>query len=545
MIRKYVQKESKLLLLNIMFAALAVVLMLTAAVTMGEIVDVAQRSNFRELVQYAVISVLLLLSLWLVNVVSKFFQSKFQANISIGIKNDIVQTLMNSSMEVFNAHGFDYYFNLISNDVETLRTGFLASISGVIINAIGTVVSSAFLISFHPVLFFISIVLSLLPLVISNLFLNPMEKANQNKSDANEHHIENMHELIYGLDLIKRSGKSRIFLDKFNENNAKLFQEIVRLDTVYTFANRGMWTMSSLIQVILIFLCAIFIMHGKMTPGTLVSVVILVTYFSEYITNFINNLMEMRSYKPIINKLSPYLEDEKHPKRNDMKAFDKKDNIETEMEGSNSAISFQNVDFSFDDKTIFDELSFEVFKNQCMAIIGKSGVGKSTLIKLILKFYMSYTGDIYVENKNLRDIEETELYKDVYLVPQDSYIFKMSLFHNVSMYDEATEDNLKHVEKILDFMNLKHLIDVYGLNDKSLEADNLSGGEKKRISIARGLYQRSRILLFDEPTASLDPVQTEKINELIFNMEGVTRLVVTHNWDTEYLEKFDSVLRLS
>ncbi len=94
---------------------------------------------------------------------------------------------------------------------------------------------------------------------------------------------------------------------------------------------------------------------------------------------------------------------------------------------------------------------------------------------------------------------------------------------------------------ILNELNIGYLVDEDG-NDKAVDLGKLSGGEKKRIAIARGLYQDSGILIFDEPTAGLDPPQAKVINEIIFNLDDKLRIIITHNWDKDYLSSFDQVI---
>lgn len=160
-----------------------------------------------------------------------------------------------------------------------------------------------------------------------------------------------------------------------------------------------------------------------------------------------------------------------------------------------------------------------------------------------MKEMEDYTGEISVEGKSLQDWREESLYRQVYLIPQEVFLFSASIFDNVSMFDENNDVNRERVQSILHQLGLDSLIKK-DRQDDAVFRGTLSGGEKKRIGIARALYQDSPILLFDEPTAELDPPQAKIIHDIIFRMRDKTRLVVTHNWNPDYLAQFDKVIHI-
>jgi len=149
---------------------------------------------------------------------------------------------------------------------------------------------------------------------------------------------------------------------------------------------------------------------------------------------------------------------------------------------------------------------------------------------------------IKYDNEELRDIKEDELYSKVYLVPQDSFIFKSSLYDNVTMFNGNSEGDKERFRDIIEKVNLKKFMELH--KDDELNPDEMSGGEKKRVSIARALFNNPEIIILDEPTSDLDPENKGIVNDIIFSLKDKTRLVVTHDWAEEYLKKFDKVVRL-
>lgn len=193
------------------------------------------------------------------------------------------------------------------------------------------------------------------------------------------------------------------------------------------------------------------------------------------------------------------------------------------------SIEFQDIILQFDDeKKILDTLSFQLNPKEKIAIIGGSGSGKSSCLKLIMKLYKATQGNIFISGQNIQSISNQELYKHIAIVPQHSYIFAGSIRENIrynqkNITDETIIDILKKI-KLYDKINsLEHGLDTL------LENIDFSGGEKQRISIARALVRNPDIFLFDEITASLDTKIEGEIKEYLDEiLIDKTVIFVTH-----------------
>jgi len=135
---------------------------------------------------------------------------------------------------------------------------------------------------------------------------------------------------------------------------------------------------------------------------------------------------------------------------------------------------------------------------------------------------------------------EADIYSVVGVVGQSSFMLNDTLRNNITMFDNTAD-----ITALLDDLQLTALAERVGDTPLGDFGDNISGGEWQRISIARTLHKQPKIIIFDEPTTGLDPENTRLINEYIFTLEGVTRIVVSHDWDEEYLAQFDDVIRLT
>ncbi|MGH9915368.1 MAG: ABC transporter ATP-binding protein [Pyrinomonadaceae bacterium] len=198
------------------------------------------------------------------------------------------------------------------------------------------------------------------------------------------------------------------------------------------------------------------------------------------------------------------------------------------------AIEFLDVDLSFDDRKVLDGLSFQVRKGETKVILGGSGGGKSTAIKLVLGLLKPDSGQIFIDGEDITDLNEVEMMRvrqKIGMVFQEGALFdSLSVYDNVAyrLHEmEVEEDEVEQeVRRMLRFVNLEDAIDKMPIE--------LSGGMRRRVGIARALVGGPRILLFDEPTAGLDPPTARTICELavkLRDLEEVSSIFVTHEMD--------------
>ncbi|MBO6178470.1 MAG: ABC transporter ATP-binding protein [Selenomonadaceae bacterium] len=196
-------------------------------------------------------------------------------------------------------------------------------------------------------------------------------------------------------------------------------------------------------------------------------------------------------------------------------------------------IKIKNVSKIFGDKAALDNVSFDVKKGETLAVIGGSGSGKSTLLRLMIGLIKPTSGEIYMDGEPLSDKTEAEWDKlrlKMGMVFQYSALFdSMTVGENVAFgLREHTDLPNEEIEKII-----KEKLELVGLpNVENLMPNELSGGMKKRVSLARAIAINPSIIFYDEPSSGLDPITTRKIDELIKDTQKalkVTSVVVTHD----------------
>lgn len=286
----------------------------------------------------------------------------------------------------------------------------------------------------------------------------------------------------------------------------------------------------SLISTNLIFwVGGYFILKGHMSLGQLMSFYALSTFFITPLNKFIEFQPEIQEAIVSAERIGEILE----TRQEEVTSTDYFSESNTNI---NYPIEFQNVTFRYGTKKpVFENLSFSTLNNHKIAFVGASGCGKSTIIKLLLKFYDIEDGNILIGNKNIKQINTAFLRKKIGYVPQEVYLFSGTIFDNIVM--GRNEFSINDVEKACkkaqasDF--IEQLPDKYysKINERG---SSLSGGERQRIALARALLDNPQILLLDEATSALDTISErsfQKVIDELGNNEIIT-ITIAHRLTT-------------
>ena len=210
-----------------------------------------------------------------------------------------------------------------------------------------------------------------------------------------------------------------------------------------------------------------------------------------------------------------------------------------------SQISFNNVSFKYDQNKILKNISFDVNKGDMVAIVGASGSGKTTLVNLIPRFYDKISGNILIDDFDIKDLSRSNIRSLIGIVSQESILFNSSIKENIVLGD-SDENNYSRLKDSIDIANAQEFIEEfpeklnYNVGDNG---SNLSGGQKQRIAIARAVYSNCPILILDEATSSLDS-ESEKLvqNAIDKLMVDKTSIVIAHRLST--IQNADKIIVL-
>ena len=197
-------------------------------------------------------------------------------------------------------------------------------------------------------------------------------------------------------------------------------------------------------------------------------------------------------------------------------------------------VSFKNVNFWFGKRHILKNLSFDVAPGKKVAIVGPTGAGKSTISKLLFRFYDPSSGKIYIDDQCIMDVTQTSLRSKIGVVPQDTVLFNDTIKYNISYSKPGS--SLEEIKKAAKLSSIDKFIDSLDLEYDTIVGERglkLSGGEKQRVAIARALLKNPKIFIFDEATSALDTKTEKSIEKSLKKLSNNnTTLVIAHRLST-------------
>ena len=447
-------------------------------------------------------------------------------------KEYVFTRLCQKGIGAFSSENSSLYISALSNDAAAVEMNYLANVFIVVENFALFIGALALMFYYNPLLTVLAILLALLPLAASICTGNLVAKAEKNVSDQNETYMSTLKDSLVGFSVIKSF--------RAEAQMCRIFGEAVRkVGEAKTFRNKmqilvnGLGSISGVILQFGIFLIGAYLAlngHG-LSAGSVLVFVQLLNFVINPIGVIPQALAEIKASKALIVKVAEALESNV-----------REEGLECKKELV-TGIAVEGLSFGYEEeRKVLQDVNFTFDAGRSYAIVGSSGSGKSTLLNLLMASHDDYTGSICYDEAELRQISSESLYEMVSVVQQNVFIFNASIRDNITMFSDFPREE---VDRAIELSGLSKLIAERGEDYLCGEnGSGLSGGEKQRISIARSLLKKSRVLLVDEATAALDAQTAFQVSNAILDLKGLTRIVVTHSLDESLLKRYDCVLTL-
>ena len=380
----------------------------------------------------------------------------------------------------------------------------------------------------------VAVVLSLLT-ILTKVYISKSKKVTDLEYEKMYEATTLLNQTILGFKELKMLDVEKTYIKKYKNINDNLCELKEKKANYWVNTNVIRWDIWKVSDLFLILILIVLISQFNFDTT---KVILLSTYISNiiniYFTHIIENSVDVPNFIKNIEKNMKILSDNE---------------IKEEKYGSKELLNvkgfveFDKVNFEYENsKFALKDISFKIFPNQKTALVGKSGSGKSTIMKLILHYYENYSGSIKIDNLELKELNKKSLINNFSVVYQDPFIFNLSIRENILLSNEnATEEEFEKAckkakldEFVLKMPNGYETI----INDKST---NLSGGQKQRIAIARAIVKNSKIIILDEPTSALDKENTEYIKKLIEEL-SIDKTVIVISHDMKLIKDFDNII---
>lgn len=485
--------------------------------------------SFRTLLLISAGFVLLCAGLSLLNYAS---QPRFLERAMRQYKDFAFKKLIGKSISSFRDESAAGYLSALTNDAASIETNYLAQMLAMITKAVTFIGALLLMCRYSMLMTAIAAGLTVLPLIASLLTGNRLQAVESRVSERNGEFTAALSDCLAGFTVVKNFKAEREIFRLFAQSNKALEHE--------KFTGRRIKTLVGMIGAVTgifaqlgVFIAGVYLSMkgGSMTPGAVVLFVNLMNFIISPIAELPGLLACRKAALGLVDKLAAALE-----------RSSSREGSET-LNRLEHGIRLENVSFAYEPgKTVLHGINAEFEAGKAYALVGGSGSGKSTLLNLLMAAETNYSGHILADGIELSDISTESLYGTMAAIQQNVFVFNASIKDNVSMFRDFPKTEM---DEAIARAHLGALIRERGEDYLCGEnGSGLSGGEKQRISIARSLLKKSSVLLADEVTAALYAQTAHRVSSDILDLQGITRIVVTHTLEESLLRRYDKIFVL-
>lgn len=440
-----------------------------------------------------------------------------------------VDRLFKKNINEFQEENNAKYLSALTNDMNNIEGKYLIGIYETGASLIRFLVSFIVIASVSPLALFIGLGISCLSAIITMLMGKPLQKHERQRSDLFEGYTSYIREVLGAFQIIKANDlEDKVKDDFYNKSEGIQYKGYI-IDKIYTFVSASQQFIM-MISIFSIFLVSVYMaIKGSITAGAVILIINNMERMFFPLMSLTETFPRIISVKSLFEKIDESLENQ--------------DNYEETLELNDfkHSIEFKNVYFSYEDNPVLENIDLSLKKGGKYLIVGPSGGGKSTLLKLLRKYFNPTAGEILVDGINLKDIKKESYFKNISNVEQQVFLFEDTVKNNITLYKDYTDEEINlAIERagLTDFIKgLPEGLDTMIYDN----GKNISGGEKSRIAIARGLLAKADIIFLDEAFASLDARVAREIEKTLLSLEGVMVVNVSHVVFDETKDKYDQV----
>lgn len=471
-----------------------------------------------------------------IKLVSEFLRN----NLLLYLEQKIDLSIITNTINKIISLPYSYYKNRTTGEIITRVNDLFYvknAISKIIVNIFLDIilVISAFIILFSinktmtVYLIFVVIIYLILFRVFRNSIKQMTNKIQEDSATVNSSLVET----ISGYDTVKGLNLENAFKNKINKQYLNMINDNLIMSRINNYQEFLRDLFEGIIVLLVMYLGATYIMDKSLTIGSLITYNSIIYYFLNPIRNTVDFYKELFYVKNSIKRINNIL---------NLK-------YESQMKKTglvvNGKIEFRNLSFSYNGvRNIIDNFSLKIDDKSKVLILGDSGVGKSTLLKLVYKYYETPRGMVYINDKDIQDFELGDIRSNITYVSQNEILYTDTIKNNIILYRDISEEEYLKVSRLVyveDIILKNKLSYDYMLEENGA---NISGGQRQRIILARALLKKGKVILIDEGLNEIDPKLEKKILKNIFReYEDRTFIIISHRKDN--IEMYDKVINVS
>lgn len=473
---------------------------------------------------------LILLTMYLVSAVFSFIQGWIMTGVTqklcFRFRKEISEKIDRMPMKYFESRTVGEVLSRITNDVDTLGQSLNQSVM-ILITSVTTIIGVLIMmLTISPLMTLIAFVI----LPISALLISLVIKHSQKYFFTQQEYLGKINgqveEVFSGQNVIKVFNREEVVKKTFEEDNDVLYQSAWKSQFFSGMMQPIMMFVGNLGYVAVAISGSMLAIKGTIEVGDIQAFIQYVRSFTQPITQVAQVSNMLQSMAAATERVFEFLEEEEEDQFAENPVHDEN------LQGS---VTFEHVKFGYDeDKIIIHDFNSQISPGQTVAIVGPTGAGKTTMVKLLMRFYDVNEGAIKVDGYDIRDFNRSELRENFGMVLQDTWLFKGTIMENIRYGRlDATDEEVIEAAKAAHAHHFISTLPGGYQMELNEEASNVSQGQKQLLTIARAILADNRILILDEATSSVDTRTEARIQKAMNNlMKGRTSFVIAHRLST-------------
>lgn len=460
------------------------------------------------------------------------------ARVNINIISDYLHTILKLHISFFDTKFLDDFYQRIQDHTRIekfLTSQSLTTFFSLVTLSIYTLV----LLKYNNLIFILYIIGTTLALLWSLSFVSVREKLDYFRFKYNAMTQESINEIVSGIQEIKLNKFENYKINKWESIQQNSFdnnQQILKAEQMQMI---GFSFINQLKNVLISLLTALSVINNKLTFGEMISISFIVSQIDNPISQLVQFFKSLQDAKLSLNRLV------------EVQEFSEVTNSSAHIikrTNNERGIELHHVSFQYEDplsKFVVNNVTLFIPQNKITAIVGKSGCGKTTLLKLLLKLYDPIKGSIFINGIDLKNISFEDWREQCGAVMQDSYIFSETIARNIALSDEQID--YERVEFSLKKANIYDFVKTLPKGVETIigvRGNGLSNGQRQRLILARIIYKNPKYIFLDEATSALDAINEKSIyNNIKEIFKGKTVIIIAHRLST--IKNADQIIVLN
>lgn len=449
----------------------------------------------------------------------------------LNLKSSYLNQLFNKDINEFQEENNGKYLSNLTNDMNSIEDKYLNTMTEIVSGVIDFTVSLLLVAYIQPIILMVVVVFAGAMVLFSTLLGKPLQKPEKEKSDRLTRYTEYIQEILSAFPIIKNNNLEQKITENFTDYSYQVQAKNYEIDKKSSYI--GAAQSAVIFSLITAGLAGAIIIGTQQFGMTAGGFILIINTFGR----IVGPLFQLTEIMPKLTSVNLLMSEMDKTLENHNK------HVETlDLPQINSGLEFNDVAFDYGENLVFKDVNQRFELNKKYLIIGPSGQGKSTLLKLLRKYFDPTEGVITISGQSFRDTKKLDYFSHLSNIEQQVFLFEDSVRNNITLYKEYSE------EEIWDAIHKGGLSSVVsefsdGLDHVILDnGKNISGGQKARIAIARGLISKASIILLDEAFASLDESVAKQIEQTLLKLENVMIINVSHVIFKESMHQYDEVL---